>query len=421
MLGLGNMSRSTGVYVNKHVRSVLFVTTSFPRFEGDFAGSFVFRFAKYLVQAGVQVMALAPGAAGVSTTDDFEGVRVRRFPYFYPHTLQCLAYDGGGILANARHSWLAKLQVPLFFFATFLAILRYQNRVDLIHCHWLPTAIAALLARPFSRNKSAIAFTNWGSDTRHLPNWLARWTVARVDGCVSTAVETDEHLRALGRAEFRQIMAPVDEERFTPSAVATDMRHELGVSEDTHILPFIGRLDDFKDPLTFIRACAILKSTGVPFIAPIAGDGRLMSTCQQEINRYGLQDCIILLGMRTDPERLLKIATATVHISPVENTWANSIAEAMFMGVPVVMSKVGYTEHMFTSQKNCLIVPAQDPTALADALKRLTEDEILRCQLSAGARELLYHYKKDRESIVRELLSYYNELLLRRIAKPHYA
>ena len=33
--------------MSKRVRSVLFVTTSFPRFCGDFAGSFVFRFAKY--------------------------------------------------------------------------------------------------------------------------------------------------------------------------------------------------------------------------------------------------------------------------------------------------------------------------------------------------------------------------------------
>ena len=46
--------------MSKRVRSVLFVTTSFPRFCGDFAGSFVFRFAKYLVSDGVQVTVLAP-------------------------------------------------------------------------------------------------------------------------------------------------------------------------------------------------------------------------------------------------------------------------------------------------------------------------------------------------------------------------
>ena len=271
--------------MSKRVRSVLFVTTSFPRFDGDFAGSFVFRFAKYLVSDGVQVTVLAPGAAGYPTTDAIEGVQIYRLPYFYPAGLQRLAYTGGGMLANLRRGWLAKVQVPLLFFAMVWAIKRYQARFDIIHCHWLPTAVAALMARLFSRTKPAIVLTNWGSDTRHLPAWLTRWTVARVEGCISTAVETDEHLRATGRTEFRRIMAPVDEERFRRTAVASDMRHELGIDKDITVIPFVGRLDSFKDPLTFIRACAILKKEGISFIAPIAGDGNLMNECQKEIQR----------------------------------------------------------------------------------------------------------------------------------------
>ena len=44
-------------------------------------------------------------------------------------------------------------QVPLLFFTIVWAIVRYQERFDLIHCHWLPTAVAALIARLFSRTK----------------------------------------------------------------------------------------------------------------------------------------------------------------------------------------------------------------------------------------------------------------------------
>ena len=189
----------------------------------------MFRFAKYLASDGMQVMVLAPGAAEYPSTDAMEGVQIYRFPYFYPPRLQCLAYMAGGMLANLRRTWLAKVQVPFLFFATVWTIVHYQKRFDLIHCHWLPTAVAALMARPFSRRKPAIVFTNWGSDTRLLPVWLTRWTVARVEGCISTAVETDEHLHAAGRTEFRRIMAPVDEERFSSSSVAADMRHELGI------------------------------------------------------------------------------------------------------------------------------------------------------------------------------------------------
>jgi len=399
----------------KEAQSVLFVSTSFPRFSGDFAGSFIFRMAKYLVRDGLQVTALAPGAVGYQSIDTLDGVQIYRYPYFYPQHLQSLAYEGGGILANIRNSWLNKLQIPLFFLATVWAIKRYQDHFDLIHCHWLPTAIAALIARPFSRTKPAIIFTNWGSDTRLLPRWLTRWTVARVEGCISTAIETDEHLIAAGRTEFRRIMAPVDEDRFTRNTVPSGIRDELVINIKTIVLLFLSRLNYFKDPLTFIRACAILKQQGYSFVSPIAGDGDLMSDCQVEIKQLALQDRILFLGMRSDPEKLLNIATAMVHVSPVENTWANSIAEAMFIGVPVVLSDAGYTQRTFTHQQDCLIVPAQNPDALADALKRLIDNQSLRIKLIKGAKELLRKHKKNSASIVPEIRTYYNEILRQKL------
>jgi len=406
--------------MSKRERSVLFVTTCFPRFSGDSAGGFVFHLAKYLARDGIQITVLAPGAPGYPTAEIMEGVQIHRFPYFYPEKLQRLAYDGG-ILLSIRNSCLARVQTPFFFLALVWAILRYQEHFDIIHCHWLPTALAALLARPFSRSKSAIVLTNLGSDTRLLPAWLTRWTVARMDGCISTAIETDEHLRAAGRTEFRQIMAPVDEERFVRTAISTDLRNELGIDEYIPVIAFVGRLDYFKDPLTFIRACAMLKQQDCSFVAAIAGDGDLMPACEQEIQRHALHDCVLLLGRRLDPERLFRSATAAVHVSPIENTWATAIAEAMFMDVPVVLSNAGYTEHLFTHQKDCLIVPAQDPGALAGTLKRLIEDEALRGKLTNGARELLRRYKKDSISIVQEVRAYYDEVLVWRSEAQHHA
>ncbi len=400
--------------MNRRVESVLFVSTSFPRFRNDLAGSFVFRFARYLARDGMQVTALAPGEPHYPAREEMDGVQIYRYPYFYPRCWQWLTRHGHSMLTNIRHSWVARLQVPFFMLATMWAIWSRQDHFDLIHCHWLPTAVAALLARPFSRRKPPIVFTNWGSDTRLLPAWLGRWVVRQVDGCVSTAVETDEHLERLGRKEFRRVMAPVDEERFAPEAVSPDLRDELSLAPDTPVIPFIGRLDAFKDPLTFIRACALLKQRGVVFAAPIAGDGDLMETCRQEILAGDVQDCVQLLGMRSDPERLLRVATATVHISPVENTWANVIAEAMWMRVSVILSDAGYTRRLFTDRQNCLIVPAQNPAALADALQQLIENLSLRQQLIVGGHELLRQYKKDSISIVQELRTCYDEIWTRR-------
>ena len=80
------------------------------------------------------------------------------------------------------------------------------------------------------------------------------------------------------------------------------------------------------------------------------------------------------------------------------------------MEVPVVVSNAGYTKHLFTHEQNCLIVPAKNPVALAEALQRLIEDKALCTKLVMGAKQLLRQYKKDNTSIVREVRTYYDEL-----------
>ncbi len=396
------------------VESVLFVSTSFPRFRGDLSGGFVFRIAKYLVRDGVRVTALVPGEARYATADKLEGVEVFRVPYFFPRNLERLTYQGRSMMSNISHRWQAKLQVPFLMVALAWAIARRQGGYDLVHCHWVPTAIAALSARRLGQHRPPVVLTNWGSDTRLLPTWLTAWTVRHVDGCISTAVETDEHLRALGRSEFRAIAAPVDEERFSPGSVEPDMMGELGIEPGVPVLAFVGRLDPFKDPITFIRACALLKRQGFSFVAPVAGDGELMAACRAKVECLGVGDRVLLLGMRKDPERLFRIATAAVHISPVENTWATAIAEAMFMDVPVVLTDAGFTERTFTHRRDCLVVPAGDPDALAAALRELIQDRALRARLVDGAWALMRTHRKDSISVVRAVRSYYDEVLARR-------
>lgn len=91
------------------------------------------------------------------------------------------------------------------------------------------------------------------------------------------------------------------------------------------------------------------------------------------------------------------------------------------MEVPVVLSNAGYTQRLFTHEKDCLIVPAQNPVALARALQRLIEAGPLRTQLTRGARELLRQYKKDSASIVQEVRAYYDELQWQRAENSHHA
>lgn len=394
---------------NKNL-SILYVTTSFPRFKNDYAGSFVYRFAKYLIESGVKVSVIAPDDRKANVDGKLDGVDVKRFRYFYPKSKQCLCYDGGGIFANLRTSLMAKVQLPFFFFGLVLAVFREYKKHDVIHCHWLPTVWAVIAVSVFRKRKKPIVFTNWGSDTRLLPLWLTKWTLSYVDVCVSTAVETDEHLRLAGVTDFKQIMAPIDEEKFNPYSVNSKVFSKELQSSDP-IISFVGRLNYFKDPLTFIAACNELKLAGYEFVAVLAGDGDLRQECEAMINDNDLLGQVFLLGNRQDTENIFASSTLTVHISPIENTWANSIAEAMYIGCPVILSDSGYTTKTFTDRVDCLLVKPSDPKLLANSIIELINSEELQGQLISGSSQLLIAKRKDKHSIVSALVACYEEVL----------
>ena len=68
---------------------ITILTTSFPRFEGDNAGRFVYNFARELSSIRV----IAPHDSAV--VKDLHPFPVEHFRYFFPESFQSLAYGAG--------------------------------------------------------------------------------------------------------------------------------------------------------------------------------------------------------------------------------------------------------------------------------------------------------------------------------------
>ena len=122
------------------------------------------------------------------------------------------------------------LLLPLFFVSFARAARRASRDADVVHAHWLPSAVAALATRkPF-------VLQAWGIDVelaRRLP-WLFRPLVrrARVVVCASRALAAD--VRALGAREVRVIPSGVE----MPDSVVEP-------EEPPHVL-YVGRLSEEK-------------------------------------------------------------------------------------------------------------------------------------------------------------------------------
>ena len=80
---------------------------------------------------------------------------------------------------------------------------------------------------------------------------------------------------------------------------------------------------------------------------------------------------------------------------------ANVLLEAMAAGVPVVTTTAGCAGEVIVDGVNGLLVPPDDPQALAAAMSRLARDAGLRASLAAAARETIRTRFCDAETICR--------------------
>src|SRR3989337_540532 len=101
---------------------VLFLTHSFPRREGDAAGSFLLRLAVALRAEDIEVHVVAPAAPGIPASEEIEGIHVDRFRYA-PRRFEQLAYTGN-MARDVASSWTARLALVGFLGSDFVHAVR---------------------------------------------------------------------------------------------------------------------------------------------------------------------------------------------------------------------------------------------------------------------------------------------------------
>jgi glycosyltransferase involved in cell wall biosynthesis len=107
--------------------------------------------------------------------------------------------------------------------------------------------------------------------------------------------------------------------------------------------------------------------------------------------------------------QLYRAAAVAVVPSVWQEPFGMPIVEAMACGTPVVASRVGGIPEILGDQRGGLLVPPDDPAALAAALAGLLEDPRRRAAMGAAARDLAVT-RFGWQRIAADLLAYYREL-----------
>lgn len=170
---------------------------------------------------------------------------------------------------------------------------------------------------------------------------------------------------------------------------------------------FIGRVTQIKRPDRFLDVVSEIKKRGIDLDFYIAGDGELLEMCQERIKQEDLP--VTILGWQSDIERVLSSADMVVLASDNEGT-PLSLIQAGMAGLPVVTTNVGSVPEVVLDGVTG-IVTGLDVQEIADALKKLVNDEVLRTKLGTAGQEFTlanFGVKRlvhDHEELYKKLLS----------------
>jgi glycosyltransferase involved in cell wall biosynthesis len=172
----------------------------------------------------------------------------------------------------------------------------------------------------------------------------------------------------------------------------------------------IATLKNYKRVHIGIQAVKILSGTFPAARLEIVGDGPERANLEELVRSLGLQERVSFLGVRRDIPELLKVSGILWLLSEREGM-PMVMLEAMASGVPVVATDKPGTNEFVRDGDNGLLVPLDDPQAVAEATSRIWLDTHLRERLRANG--LIYVKQFALPNIVKQHLAHYKSITAR--------
>lgn len=178
----------------------------------------------------------------------------------------------------------------------------------------------------------------------------------------------------------------------------------------------VGRLQVVKDQLNLVRALAVARRDGGEAAARlrlvIAGEGPLRPAIEDEIRQQGLADVVWMAGERKDVPEVMRSLDIFALPSRAEGI-SNTILEAMASGLPVVATDVGGNGELIEAGRTGLLVPAEEPVTMAEALMCYASNVALRNSHGLSGR-LRVEQGFSLDTMVARYTELYERLLRRR-------
>jgi colanic acid/amylovoran biosynthesis glycosyltransferase len=173
----------------------------------------------------------------------------------------------------------------------------------------------------------------------------------------------------------------------------------------------VGALDPAKGFHVLVEACARLRERGVEVRCEILGEGPERGGLEARVRRLGLEKYVSLPGQQAHPEVIRRMRTARMLVHPsagLGDAVPTVIKEAAAVGTPVVASRVVGIPELVEEGETGLLVPPNDPEALAGAIAQMLADPALAARFAVAGRaraERMFDLHENARRLAGELRS----------------
>jgi len=386
---------------------ICMITSSYPRYEGDFAGVFVKSLAEALVSIGHEVHVLAAYDPHVAPAADASYVKLHYFHYAVSRGTHLVGY-ARSLRSDARLVPLAVAFLPTYLLSgtVSLARLNLKENFDVVHAHWVipcgPIGAMASLLLNVPMVLSLHGSDVYVSERNRLSAIAARISFRVARSIVACSSDLRARAIRIGAPQSKALTVPygVDVRKFSRHiAGEQSVLAEFSQGRGPLVLS-VGRLVGKKGFEYLVRAIPLILARTPSVRFAIVGDGDDRSRLVKLAHELNVEDRIAFLGAVpwTEVPRYLSACDVFVVPSILDSSGnidglPNTLLEAMAAGKAIVASNVAGIAQTISHGIDGLLVAEKSPAEIADAVTALLSSPDMARQLGESAREkVLNHF-----------------------------
>ncbi|HBY18279.1 MAG: Putative glycosyl transferase [Marinimicrobia bacterium 46_43] len=321
---------------------------------------------------------------------------------------------------SAMEAWCRKNNLPVHPLslrceADFLSAFRLTHCIKtgqsaLFHAHNAHALMIALIATVFFRKKIPVVASRrvgFPLKLNKIAQWKYRSKKLRRIVCVSHNILRVMQFHGIPENKLAVIPSGIDIHKFDPVGRTPTFRDEWNIPRDYKIVCTIAALTAEKAYPVFLESARLVLREYPTVIFIAVGDGKQAEEIKTLSAKKDLAGHVIFTGFRSDVGIFLKNSDLFVMASKKEGL-GTSILDAEAAGLPVIGTDAGGIPEVIRHEVNGIIVPRQNPEALAKAIVTLLKNDDLRKQYGKKSLEVVKGF--DIEITIKKHIVLYEEI-----------